>query len=304
MKKIIMIVGALLLSAGCLTAQDSPTQDTAARGYRSFFGSESTVWNAGLAIIDNPNLENKVLYIDGDTVINGVTYKTVYMRHRWGSSDSPSVGNDFVGVCREDTLNGRLWIKTPYILYWDMEEALIADMSLEMGDDRVDTTYYDSLGRKVIIYEYPDYPHLGPCRIVEGIGPEYVSSDHLQVLYLTCVYKNGIKEPFHSSRLREMFSHELSRIDYDNCWIEPSLSISDVTNGNCAVYPNPCHSFFEIELSEESQISMYDGLGHIILRKKVYSGKENIDITSLAAGCYYLNIANSDIFRWYKLIKK
>ena len=70
------------------------------------------------------------------------------------------------------------------------------------------------------------------------------------------------------------------------------------------LFPNPCHSFFEIELSEESQISMYDGLGHIILRKKVYSGKEIIDITSLAAGCYYLNIANSDIFRWYKIIKK
>ena len=70
------------------------------------------------------------------------------------------------------------------------------------------------------------------------------------------------------------------------------------------LFPNPCHSFFEIELSEESQISMYDDLGHIILRKKVYSGKEIIDITSLAAGCYYLNIANSDIFRWYKIIKK
>lgn len=34
MKKIVMIIGALLLSGGCLLAQDSPTQDTATHGYR------------------------------------------------------------------------------------------------------------------------------------------------------------------------------------------------------------------------------------------------------------------------------
>lgn len=285
MKKIIMIIGALLLSGECLLAQDSPTQDTATHGYRSFFGSESTEWYAGLAIVDNPNLENKVLYIDGDSVINDKIYKKVYMRHRWSSAGSP-VGNDFWGVCREDTLNGRLWIKTPYILDWDMEEALIADMSLEMGDDRVDTTYYDSLGRKVIIYEYPDYPHLGPCRIVEGIGPEYVSSDHLQVLYLTCVYKNGIKEPFHSSRLRNMFSHELTRIDYDNCWIEPRMSISNVTNGNCAVYPNPCTDIITIKLISKEDVKLYDIIGREI--ESQYGDLVSFEMSEKKQGVYYI----------------
>lgn len=288
MKKIIMIIGALLLTAGCLTAQDSPTLDTTTRGYRSFFGSESTVWNAGLSIIDNPNLENKILYIDGDSVINGVIYKRVYMRHRWVSTDSAAVGNDFVGVCREDSLNGRFWIKTLDCLYYDLEEILIADMSLDMGDDGVDTVYYDSLGRKVIIYEYTDYPYRPLCKIVEGIGPEYVDVDHLHDIYLTCVYHNGTKESFRSSLLDGIYADEITRIDYDNCWIAPSLNIKDVTDGDYVIYPNPCTNMITVKKNDKGKVALYDIVGRKIESK--FGDLVSFEMRNKDIGAYIIKI--------------
>lgn len=292
-----MIIGALLLSAGCLTAQDSPTQDTATHGYRSFFGSESTVWLGAYRLYDVPNMIPYYYTTLGDTIINGREYII------WGCSNyafNPIDGFVFdddyyaIRLMREDTLTGKLWISDINCYH----EMLYVDMSLNIGDtfengSVVRIVYYDSLGRKVIQLNDGN-------RFVEGVGPDIFVGDYLlntPYLHVICSYHDGELQYKNSNLDPNLF-------DVENCYIVYHERITSTEKNSIAIYPNPCHSFFEIELSEESQISMYDGLGHIILRKKVYSGKEIIDITSLAAGCYYLNIANSDIFRWYKIIKK
>lgn len=297
MKKIIMIIGALMLSGGCLTAQYSPTQDTATHGYRSFFGSESTVWYYGEPLLTGGVFSYRVV-IDGDTTINGLNYKRVHKYRLYEQDTNDIVGfevdEDILILAREDTTTGKLWYKR------GNNEVLIADLSLEEGDDfnglQVLSIEYDSIMRKKIIlgqYNSPEREF-----ILEGVGPEFPFG---YPNIMICVYHDG----------NNIYKKDLTDTYY-GCPINKEkcratcnpLGFGSAETTKPLLFPNPCHSFFEIELSEESQISMYDGLGHIILRKKVYSGKEIIDITSLAAGCYYLNIANSDIFSWYKIIKK
>ena len=114
MKKIIMIIGALLLSAGCLTAQDSPTQDTATHGYRSFFGSESTEWYYGEPLLTGGVFSYRVV-IDGDTTINGLNYKRVHKYRLYEQDTNDIVGfevdEDILILAREDTTTGKLWYK-------------------------------------------------------------------------------------------------------------------------------------------------------------------------------------------------
>lgn len=83
-----------------------------------------------------------------------------------------------------------------------------------------------------------------------------------------------------------MFSHELTRIDYDNCWIEPSLSISDVTNGNCAVYPNPCTDIITIKLISKEDVKLYDIIGREI--ESQYGDLVSFEMSEKKQGVYYI----------------
>lgn len=275
-------------------------QDTITTGYRSFFGSESTEWYVGREKVDYLNRENVVFRVSGDTNVNGTGYKKINMGYRW-SGDSPIVGDEFVGICREDTMTGRLWL---WDKYYSWEEMLIADMSLEMGDDNVDTVYYDSLGRKVIVMSLPYYPE--KYRVIEGVGPEYVDDDIISggVFYLVCAYHNGVRLPFESQALDWMYSGNPSRLDYDKCWIVPVTGVAMVDSENVVVYPNPCVATVSMELPEEAQVTVFDALGHVQRSKRYDAGMVTVDMSALPVGIYFISTAYTDRTHWGKIIKQ
>ena len=76
-------------------------------------------------------------------------------------------------------------------------------------------------------------------------------------------------------------------------------SIKDITTGideqiesNLAVYPNPSHGVFIIDLSskEKQNLQLFDMTGNVVLSQAIENGKANIDASHLAAGIYNISI--------------
>jgi len=51
------------------------------------------------------------------------------------------------------------------------------------------------------------------------------------------------------------------------------------------VFPNPCKDFFYIELQADAEISIYNGIGQLVLKTIVKVG-EPVDVSKLKNGIY------------------
>lgn len=285
MKKIIMIIGALLLLAGCLTAQDSPTQDTATHGYRSFFGSESTVWNCAVEMYDIGPIDRTFTF-SGDTVINGTAYKKVHQ-----SSNT--------GLAREDTIFGKLWVKWRY---QDSEE-LVVNMSLSVGDSFdigfrgwyiVDSVYYDSDGRKTIHLVKPGSTSF---YMKEGIGAEmlwpYFFNPHYEA-FLICVHHND------TLLYKTTIEDEHNYLNRDSCRVRSHESINEIMSERINIYPNPCYNYIKVDCNKPKSIRVYDSKGLLIAE----ASNSIVDMTGKPSGLYVIVAITDDKIIYKKIIKK
>ncbi|MDI9310478.1 MAG: S8 family serine peptidase [Limnohabitans sp.] len=82
------------------------------------------------------------------------------------------------------------------------------------------------------------------------------------------------------------------------CKVEPSLSTTDNMFNNLAVFPNPTEGIINVNLNAtvegETQYSVYDIQGRMILSKKSSSPSEVLNIENLTEGVYVLSIENGN----------
>ncbi|MDD3688185.1 MAG: PKD domain-containing protein, partial [Bacteroidales bacterium] len=73
-------------------------------------------------------------------------------------------------------------------------------------------------------------------------------------------------------------------------------------NSNLKIYPNPANNILYIsELSTESQITITNILGEIVYNAKI-SGNQSIDVSSFAAGTYFIKIDSQQLNHIEKII--
>lgn len=304
MKKILMTITLAFAMAAGVQAQD-----TTARGYRSFFGSESTEWHVDEVEYDQWGRFYK--YNTGDdTVISGLKYKKLVVRavHCTAPNtyEEQVIDSRRSGFVREDTMEGKLWVRNAIT---GNEDCLVVDMSLSVGDEFwsrnrqgellaiVKNIYTDSLGRKVLVLDGDHDPML----FIEGVGT---------TLWLGMGYGLWSKTycVFHDDSLtyrnRYMFPED-EDIDTLPCWGGYRTWGIDVPKEKGgAVYPNPCVSSISMELLEGAQLTVYDALGHVQYSKKYGVGKVSIDMSALPAGVYFICTAYGDRMQWSKVIKQ
>ena len=286
MKKIIMIVGTLLLSAGCLTAQDSPTQDTATHGYRSFFGSESTVWNCGMILYDLGPDDNRVV-IGRDTVVGAVHYRVI--SSNWGT-----------GLIREDSVSGKMWVKGTH---WSDQEELIADLSLSIGDSFdigyrgwyvVDSVYYDSVGRKTIHLTHNNYPDF---YMKEEVGAEMLwpvfFNPHYET-FLICVHHNDTL--LYKTTVEDGYNY----LNRDSCRVRLHESINEIMSERINIYPNPCYNYIKVDDNKLKCVQIYDQKGVLIAE----ASNSIVDMTGTPSGLYVIVAITDDKIIYKKIIKK
>ena len=303
MKKTILlnVMLAVLMAAGA--------QNDSVVGYRSIFGRESTVWNGATEHVDQ-NWENHVLQTDGDTIIDGYSYKIV------------SWENWIEFYLREDTLTGKVWCRYPewvptlpgYYLEADTD-YLIMDLSLETGDSIIlsmtygpmfhkfyvsSIDYFDSMKHVVLMDDYDEYGYYGSkVEFVEGAG----CSNLFGMIYmgqyenvLVCCQKDG-ELVFHNP------THPLHQ-EGDSCRIPASSSVSVIVD-NCLavnVSPNPCTDWIVIEGENIQSASLCDINGITLLSN--INVHERIDMVDIPKGVFFLRIVHNNTSTCKKIIKR
>jgi hypothetical protein len=264
--------------------------------YESVLGINSTTWNV---FYEFPDFGANVKYsIVGDTEINSVNYKRLY--DNWfGSYDH---------FLREDSTHSILY-------FYDSSldtEYLMMDLNHEIGDTILyqhylwaDTVVVDSIyyleGRRHLrtqtsMFQWPiEYARL---EYIEGVGPtsEFLpSANSITHSGILLCHSRDTESTF-------IFSDTIYNCNY---YWEGIKNISDV---ELDLFPNPAQSEVVADLNEPVESSAHylitDISNKIRLRGKLSSGKNNIDISQLAEGSYFIRIFDEKKFIASKLFFK
>jgi hypothetical protein len=298
MKKIVLL-NVLLAMLMAVNAQ------TDSIGYKSIFGRESTVWYGATDYVDMDWM-NHVLQTDGDTVIDGYSYKIV----PWD--------NWIEFYLREDTLTGKVWCRYPEwaitrmgASFWYYLEAdtdyLIMDLSLETGDSITllkisdgfmkyyvsSIDYFDSM-KHVVLMLMDDYNGYSKLEFVEGAGCSnlfaMIPVDHTENIFLCCL-KDG-----------ELVFHN-PRVAGNDCYMPYRGEIEDGgTPEPINIYPNPCFDWLKIDGESLQSATLLNVKGEVLAQ---YSASHNqIDMSGLPAGIYFIRIVHNNTVSCKHIIKR
>jgi hypothetical protein len=174
--------------------------------------------------------------------------------------------------------------------FLDNEEFLLFDFTLEVGD-YININGFNfpitSIGNddffgleNLRFYELNGYD-----KLIEGIG----------------LLSNGVSDGF---RLNCIFFPVFEDLDVIN--MSQPLDINDVTLDKLSIYPNPVVDNLQIEfnsVSEIKDVKVYSILGKLVLSPQYKKENNQIDVSSLNNGIYFLKIETEIGYLIKKIIK-
>lgn len=117
----------------------------------------------------------------------------------------------------------------------------------------------------------------GPATAAKINNPEGVAIDHCDNLYISDEANNRIRKvTFHS-----------------NCFPE---SVNEVRTGNdIVIYPNPAKEQLTITGTSLMAIAVMNAIGQVLIAQKNYnSNKAIVNVSSLAAGVYFIRVSDKN----------
>jgi hypothetical protein len=234
-------------------------------------------------------------HFDGDTLINGQTYATMYgqaLISPWGTTPycppfgvSPNMGLSDIFL-REDTVAQRIYRYEPE----DATETLVFDLTMETGDtlfsegsgeivlDSITTTTFsDGVVRRVY--------HFDSAAFIEGVGS--VGS-----------FNGG---PFYPPNTTVEHCDQLYCLEHDGLvlqgWCSGPLSTDGQSAGtDPAPHPNPASVQIQLPSIGDgpSQVYIHDQLGRLVLRQDLFKENANVDIRALRPGSYNYRVVAPD----------
>ena len=291
MRKFVVYIG-FLVCAIAVQAQDPETGL-----YRSFFGEDTTVWNAYEFRADW-NYSDLTLFIVGDTVAEDTLAckKIYYKDYIFFRRDDGTWDYEYklllYGIIRENRNTGQLWLKRNELIGW----RIIADMSLSYEDSfrghRVSDITTDSLGRKII--------KLGESNVlIEGVGPVYY--EYSLGYAIVCVWHNDDLQ-YSLSSYNNMYISALSRFNAIDCRLQQS-GIQEVEHaaGSIRIYPNPCFNHLNVDCDKKCSVSIVDSYGRVVVSTRTID--EYIDVSGWQKGVYLVKIECEQQVLVRKIIK-
>jgi hypothetical protein len=264
------------------------------------------------------------LSIQGDTLLQGNSYKKIYQRTLKINSSSTSIQDpkeilttDLYALMREDTIDRKVYLLPILDTFSSCQstEHLLYDFSLEEGD-----TLNDCLLEN--LYE----PWLSFVPRVDSIRPYVFSGLATRAFYTKGIFYNGEDLFEIESRILEGFGYEIhglinygrkgSLVIFQYFCEGDSLDcelLSDVNElprlpqAVVTVSPNPASDILTIQVEpafrsqSELQFSLVNTEGHVVTQVNWNAlTKLDIDVSSLEDGMYFLNVCGKRI----KAIKK
>lgn len=84
-----------------------------------------------------------------------------------------------------------------------------------------------------------------------------------------------------------------------------TLSVSTFQSIDAKIYPNPSNGIFNISISDNANLEVYDIVGKKIKNQKVNSGDSSLDLSNYNAGIYLLKVTNEqNQTKTMKLVKQ
>ena len=128
-------------------------------------------------------------------------------------------------------------------------------------------------------------------------------------------YTQGIPDSGHVSYSYDAAGNRVSRttVILKKPENKDNKNYTDINNpfgdGNIVIAPNPTAgtlyiSFNDIELTGNTEITLYDISGRIVLNQKVKSNREELDLSNNPAGTYILIIVSGNDKIEYTVIKE
>lgn len=289
-----------------------------AQPYRSF-PTRDAVWTEyqyisyGSSHFESNDYQN---IIDGDTVINEMTYHKIYRSgkryyHVSNSGSTSYYQNNYQGCIREDNL------KHVYLyLNKDAQEYLLYDFNLGLGDTLSNNLY----GMSMLIAFDPSIK-----LIVKAIDSVIVGGDYHKRYWIDSRYPLQLIEGVGSSDgLLEKFvcwpsyTSGLVCFKQDHLDAYPSGQVCDLVSYGIEeiaseqkihLFPNPSNGTFAINFMDEAHenaiLRISDQLGQTVYEKKLSGDKSHqINVGKIAAGIYFLCIQSEKQAYLMKLIIK
>jgi len=215
---------------------------------------------------------------------------------------------------REDTIEKKVYYRRDF----GHDEKLYYDFSMEVGDS---ISFYDTpdLYFKLEVKQTENV--LGLERYVYYLKGTW-DINNLEVIWIEGIGSlAGIVNPHSVPIFIWAGSTELNcyyyydELEYQSNWASvygcnfESLDTDELVNNTVRIYPNPADAYLYIDLSSFIVgnimiVQIYDIYGKCVKQKKIHSIKEQINISALMSGLYFINILEDNhIIYTHKLIK-
>ena len=250
---------------------------------------------------------------DGDSIINGVTYKKLWMYY----PESPEE-RILEGLIREDASAQKVWA------YGNGFEALMYDFDVEIGDtisllswlhlmknitaeglkadytivdlvvdnvEKVDIAHYASLKKITLLdprnkdYKFDIYERFGSLR--GWMRSDYDWVDGGGVSFMVCAF-----DAYDELLFKPTYNNELDEIE--DCYIkETKTDVPDVELEMGDVYYNSENRVLVLDVENLMGITVYDAMGKMVVNRELTAGVKAISL-DLNMGVYIVNIVTDN----------
>lgn len=273
------------------------------------FPMDSTIWRVDFYANVGPGCYCYLQYqyfTHGDTTINAKPYTKIMKTGAYYCGCGPVNQNGYNGAIRQDTIGKKIYIIQPdstveKILYdfnqnvGDTIKSVLTE-SLYASKDAIITSIDSILIGSVYHREFQiQGSGLNPIQFIEGIGSTLGLLEPLITFEfwgtLVCVAN---------------FGQTIYPDTVISCPFVTDVIKNDNINSVISIYPNPADDniIIEIPASMNETIFIYNIMGQLLLQQPMQQAKEEINISSLAAGVYFIKVSSSDGIAVRKFIKE
>ncbi|MEO8759789.1 MAG: T9SS type A sorting domain-containing protein [Bacteroidia bacterium] len=305
MKKLLfLIILFFTLLTKAQTSAYHPMPDTNAVWNGSYWSLTGPPYQA----VSTPNIK----FLAGDTIINDTTYKKIcssgYETIGNPNSNGGYFTNSYMGAIRQDIANKKMY----YFAYNGIDK-LLYDFNLHLGD--------------TLPYSYNNPPHFNYVSSIDSvlIGTDYRKQFHISKIggtfasqdsnYVSLIEGIGstyglldeIIPPFEGGSGLCSFSQNNVLLYTNNqttAYCDATLGIKEVNHSTAfTIYPNPASNNITISSDKELEtITIYNTLGEVVFQTKNKNIQQQIDISTLTDGIYFVNSSVNGISFSQKLI--
>ena len=278
-------------------------------GYHWNVVTRNAMLDGGKTVVYGTHVEE----FDGDSVINGVTYKKLWMYYPGNPED-----RILEGLIREDVSEKKVWA------YGNGFEVLMYDFNVEVGDtisvlswlhlmksitaedldddftiadlvvdkiEEVDIAHYSGLKKITLFdlrrkdYKFDIYERFGSLR--GWMRSDYDWVDGGGVSFMVCAF-----DEFGELLFKPVYNNELDEIE--DCYIkETKTNVPNVELQKGDVYYNSESSVLVFDVENPMAITIYDAMGKMVENRELAFGTKEISL-DLNMGVYIVNITTDN----------